>query len=50
MMLLSTFLYLGCGHCKAMKPAYGEAALMMKEKGVSITFDSSSHTYRTTVL
>ena len=27
---------IGCGHCKAMKPAYGEAASLMKSKQVKL--------------
>ena len=35
----------GCGHCKAMKPDYAEAATIMKEKNVrlpSITQQANS--------
>ena len=27
----------GCGHCKAMKPAYGEAATKLKEENVRVS-------------
>ncbi len=29
-------IYLGCGHCKNMKPAFGEAALKLTAEKVNI--------------
>ena len=32
--LMCDWVFLGCGHCKAMKPAYGDAAEQMHNCGV----------------
>ena len=36
------FIFSGCGHCKSMKPAYAEAATLLKQQEVS-PYNSHNH-------